>query len=139
MFTENPCLKCGACCVNYRVSFYWGEADLEQGGTVPPEMTEKVDDFRQCMKGTDQKHPRCIALQGAVGHEVCCTIYERRPTPCREFGAIWKRGLLYFPPGELERCNEARAACGLPPLSLPEIMFRRRRVRFPTWRPMLGP
>jgi Fe-S-cluster containining protein len=96
-------------------------------------MTEDIDEFRRCMKGTNQDHPRCIALQGETGQEVHCTIYENRPSPCREFGAVWKRGLLHFPPGELARCNEARAACGLPPLSSPVLQYLRSRVfMFPT-------
>lgn len=59
----NPCMQCGACCAYFRVSFYHGETD-STGGVVPAEMTEKVNDFMACMKGTDQKSPRCINLQG---------------------------------------------------------------------------
>jgi Fe-S-cluster containining protein len=126
---RNPCLKCGACCAHYRVSFYWGEADPEQGGIVPLDMVQDIDSFRRCMNGTNQPDPRCTALQGEIGQEVHCTIYENRPTPCREFGAVWKAAMLYFPPGEIERCNEARAAYGLAPLDPPVLRPRHARHR----------
>lgn len=116
MFPTNPCQSCGACCGYFRVSFYWREADAESGGTVPIEMTRQLDPFRRCMKGTDQEQPRCIALSGQIGSSVCCTIYENRPSPCREFGVNWSNGLLSFIPEDLERCTQARAAYGLPPL-----------------------
>jgi Fe-S-cluster containining protein len=79
-------------------------------------MTHKLDDFRSCMKGTDQQNPRCIALSGTLGQDVNCTIYEQLPTPCREFGVAWIDGVLTFVPADLERCTAARAAIGLPPL-----------------------
>jgi len=116
MHRANPCLTCGACCAFFRVSFYWGEADEAQGGTVPPDLVEEVDSFRSCMKGTNQKHPRCIALHGEIGQEVRCTIYDRRATTCREFGVTWDRGHIVFSAEDLERCTRARAAWGLPPL-----------------------
>ncbi len=116
MVRENPCLDCGACCASYRVSFYWREADEAQGGLVPLELTEDLTPLRRCMKGTNQKRPRCIALEGEVGVRVRCTIYERRPTPCREFGVTWENGALRASEGELARCSAARAAWGLLPL-----------------------
>ncbi|GAB4519502.1 MAG: hypothetical protein OHK0046_28470 [Anaerolineae bacterium] len=83
---------------------------------MPPEMTQRLDSFRACMKGTDQKQPRCVALAGTIGQDVNCTIYENRPTPCREFAVDWVDGVLVFHPDDLERCTRARAAYGLPPL-----------------------
>jgi Fe-S-cluster containining protein len=109
-------LTCGACCAHFRVSFYWGESDLAQGGTVPPDLTEDLTPFRCCMKGTNQQHPRCAALQGEIGASVRCTIYEDRPSPCREFGVDWSADGLRFTPEELARCTQARAAWGLPSL-----------------------
>jgi len=83
----NPCLDCGACCACYRVSFYWGESSLLRADGVPEALTEKLDHYRMVMRGTDNKQPRCIALQGDVGQQVGCAIYEQRPSPCREFDA----------------------------------------------------
>src|SRR5690554_1189794 len=106
MFARNPCQSCSACCAYFRVSFYWSEAEPKLGGTVPVELTEKLDHFRSCMKGTDQTQPRCVALEGTIGQAVNCTIYEQRPTPCREFGVDWVDGLLVFSAEDLERCTQ---------------------------------
>lgn len=96
----------------FPVSFYHGEMDIT-GGVVPAEMTEKVNDFMACMKGTDQKSPRCINLQGEVGQCVACSIYAQRPSPCREFDQSWVSGV------HNAACDRARAAHGLPPLEPP--------------------
>lgn len=106
----NPCLDCGLCCVRFRVSFYWGEADDAPGGTVPTALTEKLTPFLGCMRGTNQVPRRCVALAGEPGREVSCTIYPRRPSPCREFPAY----LDDATPNP--KCDELRAAAGLPPL-----------------------
>lgn len=103
--TEHPCLRCGACCATYRVSFYWAEAD-ERG--LSPRQTEKLNHFYSCMAGTNQPSPRCHALLGTVGERVACTVYEQRTSPCRELQA-----------GD-DKCNRARALHGLPPLIVPE-------------------
>lgn len=113
----NPCMTCGACCAHFRVSFYWGESDPQQGGSVPPSLTEEVTPFRRCMRGTNQAAPRCVALTGEIGRTVACSIYADRPTPCREFGVTFDDdGTLRFTPEDLARCTAARAAWGLPPL-----------------------
>ncbi len=118
-FPDNPCLTCGACCEVFRVSFYWGEAEREIGGIVPPELTEDFSAFRRCMKGTNKKKPRCIALSGDVGRFVFCTIYNNRPSPCRQFGITFENGTWYTDVADLLRCNEARSIKGLPPLTFP--------------------
>ncbi|MFP4323197.1 MAG: YkgJ family cysteine cluster protein [Anaerolineales bacterium] len=120
-FNTNPCLTCGACCAHFRVSFYWSEADPAQGGTVPAEMTQPLPPLRRCMRGTDALQPRCIALEGDIGHAVRCTIYAQRPSPCREFALDWTPdGQLHYTPEDLARCTAARAAWGLPPLLEPD-------------------
>lgn len=107
----SPCLDCGACCAAFRVSFYWAEADDAPGGWVPGRLTEQLTAHRRCMLGTSRAQPLCVALEGTVGAEVRCTIYEQRPSPCREFEA-------YSPDGAPDpRCQGARAKWGLPPLS----------------------
>jgi Fe-S-cluster containining protein len=83
----NPCLDCGACCACFRVSFYWGEISPVSSPGVPDEFTEKLNHHRAVMLGTNQKNPYCIALQGRIGENVSCGIYEQRPSPCREFAA----------------------------------------------------
>ena len=100
---DNPCLACGACCMSYRVSFYWAEAH-ERG--LPEHLTEKVNAHLSCMAGTWSKAPRCAALATASGGTVACSVYEARPSPCRE-----------VQPGDAQ-CQRARMRHGLPPLHL---------------------
>ncbi|MBJ3815554.1 YkgJ family cysteine cluster protein [Shimwellia pseudoproteus] len=105
----NPCMTCGACCAWFRVSFYWAEGD-DAAGPVPAAMTEPVTPFLRCMSGTNQKSPRCTALQGEPGKQVSCTIYHQRPSTCREFAMSGENGVTNG------ACNRARAAWGLAPL-----------------------
>lgn len=108
----SPCLSCGACCAFFRVSFYWGECQ-SAGGVVPDQLTQQISPYRACMKGTESKPGRCTALLGDIGSPVRCTIYEDRPSPCREFNVHGEGGLAN------EDCNRARAHFGLPPLDDP--------------------
>ena len=111
---NNPCVGCGACCAHYRVQFYWREANPGESPyarAVPPEMFEELDARFRCMKGTARKHrPQCRALKGRIGQTATCSIYEGRPSPCRQFAASYENG-RHEP-----RCDQARAAHGLPPL-----------------------
>jgi Fe-S-cluster containining protein len=109
----NPCVSCGACCGYYRASFYWSEADDAPGGTVPVQLTEKLNDFRRVMRGTGRKDPRCVALLGTIGQSVRCSIYELRSSVCRDFAVSWEQGVRN------ERCDQARLAWGLRPLAEP--------------------
>lgn len=104
---DNPCLHCGLCCSNFRVSFYFGEISSLHG-SVPDDMTSKVNDFYACMKGTEQGRDRCIALKG--DHDagtIRCAIYDNRPTPCREY-PVWLKDGSVNP-----KCNELRKKNGL--------------------------
>ncbi|MEZ5448631.1 MAG: YkgJ family cysteine cluster protein [Thiolinea sp.] len=109
----NPCLSCGACCAFFRASFYWAEADAAAGGLTPAHLTEALTPHRVVMRGTNQPNPRCIALEGEIGHLVCCNIYPLRASPCRDFQASWVDGI------HNEACDRARARHGLPPLQQP--------------------
>lgn len=62
------------------------------------------------MRGTTGPEPRCEALSGTVGEAVRCTIYDRRPPPCRDFTASYADGRPH------EGCDEARRRHGLEPL-----------------------
>lgn len=101
---SSECVRCGACCAHFRVSFYWAETDAHPAGTVPEHLTIPITPYRVAMQGTESKNPRCAALQGEVGKQVGCAIYPLRSSTCREFEE-----------GD-ERCNQARARHGLPPL-----------------------
>ena len=77
--TTDACLSCGACCSYFRVSFYWAE-----GIDMPEDYVEALTPVYSCMKGTNQANPRCIALQGEVGKQVSCGMYEQRSSSCKE-------------------------------------------------------
>lgn len=119
MGMENPCIQCGACCAFFRVSFYWEEVSDPDG--VPAGLTEKADDLFQCMKGTNQPVPRCVALKGTIGEKVGCAIYSRRSSTCQEFGLQCHEGQLAVDGINLVRCNQARRAWNLPPLTRAEL------------------
>ncbi len=140
MWQENPCIKCGACCAYFRVSFYWGETTESVEGTIPTDLSQDITPFYKCMKGTDQKHPFCIALQGEVGMQVQCNIYELRSSACRDFGIHWDHGFIDADSEEINRCNKARAVWGLPKLEIsiprfeyqqPEVTGRFRKLVYP--------
>lgn len=101
---SSPCLRCGACCAMFRVSFYWSESDAHPEGVVPHALTVPLGLHHAAMRGTERATPRCVALTGEIGRAVGCGIYAQRPTPCRDFAVAD------------ERCNKARRAHGLPPL-----------------------
>jgi Fe-S-cluster containining protein len=81
---------------------------------TPAELTVPVSGHLVAMRGTEGKFPRCVALEGSIGHSVRCSVYENRASPCRSFQASWADGR------HNERCDRARAAHGLPPLQQPE-------------------
>ena len=63
------------------------------------------------MEGTDEVKPRCAALLGTIGEACACTIYERRPSPCRDLAPSGSEG------SPVDQCDRARIRHGLPPLS----------------------
>lgn len=109
---SNPCLNCGACCAHFRISFYCGEIDTQPMGFVPNLMVSdnEVRPLIACMKGTDTGGGRCIGLTGTIGESIGCTIYENRPSPCREY-PVWMDDGKPNP-----KCQELRAKIGIAPL-----------------------
>ena len=101
----HPCQSCGACCAFFRVSFYWREAEAQENpGAVPVCLTQDYTDNLRTMRGTTDKHRcRCVALEGTVGKSVSCSVYSRRPSPCRDFTASFENDV------HMPRCDEARA------------------------------
>lgn len=92
------CMACGACCATYRVSFYWSEGEALG---IPEAMTDKVNDFYSCMKGTNQPKTYCMALGGKIGKQVACQIYPIRPGACHTVNV-----------GD-EQCRKARQRHGI--------------------------
>lgn len=103
----HPCLSCGACCACFRVAFHWSEAEAGLGGSVPPELTERLDPHRLAMRGTQAREPRCQMLLGVPGDRVACGIYAQRPSPCRELVPAWENG------EPSPQCDRARQRHGM--------------------------
>lgn len=104
---SHPCLTCGACCATFRVGFHWSETDLALGGTVPADLTERLDPHRVAMRGTWQQKPRCIALDAQIGARARCSIHAIKPSVCREVPASWEFGTASA------QCDNARIAHGM--------------------------
>ncbi len=109
MTAAPDCLTCGACCVSpfmgdgYIRLSRGEERRLGRLGLPVLEVVPGPDD-RMVLLGTKENSQRrhvCIALDGAVGERVSCTIYGVRPMLCREFEA-----------GSPE-CYQAREAAGI--------------------------
>ncbi|CEI52477.1 Ferredoxin [Acinetobacter bereziniae] len=77
---------------------------------MPSDYVEPLTAVYSCMQGTNQKQPRCIALDGVVGQQVSCTIYEQRSSSCKEVQA-----------GDAQ-CAKARQAHNLIPLIDIDVM-----------------
>lgn len=104
---SHPCLRCGACCATFRVSFHWSEAQPDNPDGPPPELVMPLRRHELAMRGTEGKHPRCAGLRGTIGVDGHCGIYPQRPTACREVEPSWEFG-RHSP-----QCDKARAAHGL--------------------------
>jgi hypothetical protein len=88
----NPCFECGQCCQHFRVSFYHGEIIGNGTGVVRAELTSKLSPHLACMKGTEKGGAPCIALTHNKEEGWRCSIYEDRPSPCREFNILNEDG-----------------------------------------------
>jgi len=104
-------MRCGACCAIYRVTFDCRETDTFPGGLIPSHLVFKLNKTRSAMRGTEKRPIRCQALSGEIGRSVLCTIYDRRPTNCRNFLAVGENNAVN------PLCDQARATYGLMPLS----------------------
>ena len=93
-----------------RVDFHIADLETSPGGCVPVALTVPVTGTLVRMRGTDDGPPRCIALEGEVGRAVRCTIYDRRPGPCRDFAPFAALSI-----GD-EGCARARRRHGMAPL-----------------------
>lgn len=74
---------------------------------MPDELTRQVSPHHLAMLGTLAEPPRCVALTGTIGEQVACSIYELRPSPCREYVPSFENGERNL------RCDEARLRHGL--------------------------
>lgn len=113
------CMTCGACCAaspcigvspteNVPEEDFW--EITADGGIV-------VDRF---LKRTDETFS-CVALEGVIGEQVSCRIYEHRPRACRLFEA------------GSDKCRALRRAYGIEPfLSLMEMALAMKKIKSET-------
>ena len=83
------CQDCGACCVYLPL---WVEVTAEEASSLKG-LLVKGDVTPYAMAVTTNN--RCVGLVGLVGQSCRCSVYERRPSPCREFERGGAR-CLYF-------------------------------------------
>ncbi len=105
----NLCMRCGACCAAYKVEFNELNSAGQLENAVPLDMSIDLGNHKRAMKGTQGAHKRCIALQGKIGGNVSCGIYDRRPANCRGFAAAWEDGVIN------PLCDQARGLYGMVP------------------------
>lgn len=108
--TSHLRLHCDACCGHDRVAFHWLGSDTAQTDGVPNELTEALDPYRSCMRGTRNTPVRCMALNAVIGQYSRCRIHPQRPSVCRAVNASWEHGQPD------PQCDTAGQAHGLPRL-----------------------
>lgn len=108
----SACFECGQCCQYFRVSFYHAEVDGNGVGVVPESMVTQLSPHLVCMKGTELGGGKCVALAYSSAEGYRCSIYEKRPTPCREFNIVNDDGQIN------PDCQKLRASIGLPVVSV---------------------
>ncbi|HEX5693891.1 MAG TPA: YkgJ family cysteine cluster protein [Arenimonas sp.] len=108
---SHPCLRCGACCATFRVSFHWSEAQPHNPDGPAAELVMPLRRHELAMRGTEGSHPRCVGLRGTIGLDGHCGIYPNRPSVCREVEPSWEFG-RHSP-----QCDKGRTRHGLKPLT----------------------
>lgn len=108
---SHPCLRCGACCATFRVSFHWSEAQPHNPDGPAAELVMPLRHHEFAMRGTEGSHPRCVGLQGTIGLDGHCGIYPNRPSVCRQVEPSWEFGRHSL------QCDKGRIRHGLKPLT----------------------
>lgn len=107
----SPCERCGACCAFFPVTFPLTDMEEAKNPAILQRFSLTSGALLRIMRGTELKPPRCIALQGEIGMRVRCSIYEQRPSSCRNFIRSWEEDT-----GNA-LCDRARCVFGLEPFS----------------------
>jgi uncharacterized protein len=113
------CLTCGACCAYFHLEEKQDSGNAlyavpinPKCNSVPPKFVQigRRTEIADSQKDADENgfyfttkfvRPqglKCSALQGTIGKQIKCVIYEQRPPVCRQFEA------------GSEKCLEAREA-----------------------------
>jgi len=93
---DYDCVRCGACCVSDYDAVDYVHLNQDDLNRLDPDeydfyvYTDATYGRTQCSMQTardSQDNCRCKALEGTVGKQVSCAIYDRRPKVCRRFAA----------------------------------------------------
>ena len=111
------CTTCGACCTAFVV------VDAERA-SIPNSKLWTVTSVNENGEESAKRFLRrrepdfaCAALEGEVGDEVSCSVYENRPSMCRKFEA------------GSDRCHAVRRAFGIEPfLTTDEMLEANRKI-----------
>lgn len=100
--TAYDCQTCGACCTNPSENVVEGvtayvEIAPKDGILAKKDLVRKlvVLDAEGVPHMRLDREGRCMALHGALGRKVSCSIYFHRPSPCRRVEAGSKLCLRY--------------------------------------------
>jgi Fe-S-cluster containining protein len=110
---DYDCEACGACCVSNwdtEAYVYVDEKDIKRLRLAYSDRTVKkliacendIYERGLATKENKQGHITCVALNGSVGSQCSCRIYDARPRACRE-----------FKPGSMV-CKAAREEASIP-------------------------
>ena len=90
------CKTCGACCCNTQNNMTYSNRDyieIDRAQRLYREERELLNQIAR-LDGNRLHHfvligeeERCIVLDGELGQEVRCMLYDLRPTPCRKVEA----------------------------------------------------
>jgi uncharacterized protein len=72
------CQTCGACCA-HKWSWPVLRRDRSDAVEIPKDMVRLDYPLMKTVQN------RCVALEGIVGREVACSIYQNRPRACAQF------------------------------------------------------
>lgn len=112
------CMTCGACCASFVC------VDLEPDNPISSEDCWDISKPGECGEFVVDRFIKrkdvdfsCTALNGKIGEDVSCRVYENRPRMCRQFEA------------GSDRCRAVRRAYGIEPfLTLQEMSAARGKI-----------
>jgi Fe-S-cluster containining protein len=112
------CMTCGACCASFVC------VDVAPGNPISSKDCWEITREGETGEYTVDRYIKrkekdfsCTALEGTIGENVSCNVYEDRPRMCRKFEA------------GSDRCHAVRRAYGLEPfLSLMEMFEAKKKL-----------
>ena len=110
------CVTCGVCCDLYAVVPMDFPESERLGEYIEVTADGEPNVVIDRLVKRDLTHGRCSHLQGELGREIGCSVYERRPSVCRAFEA------------GSDKCHEYRRMYGIDPQLTDEQVERFRAL-----------